>query len=89
MPEYLRKWNPIIYDWLKSYLYIHFRKWLPTSIAILLVLVVSALEHDFIISTGVGFFRPVYVLQYGIGGKKYSDFVCTHCQMIFTTPLYS
>ena len=77
MPEYLRKWNPIIYDWLKSYMFSQFKKLLPTSLAILLVLVVSAFEHDFVISTGVGFFMPVYVLQYGIGGEKYHMILLT------------
>ena len=69
MPEYLRKWNPIIYDWLKSYMFSQFKKLLPTSLAILLVLVVSSFEHDLVMSAAVGFFMPVYVLQYGIGGE--------------------
>ena len=61
-----------MYDWLKAYVHTPLRKWLPglpASVAKLTVMVLSALEHDFILSTGLGYFMPVYLVEYGICGK--------------------
>ena len=67
--EYLRKWNPIIHEWLKEYVHRPLKKRLPLPLATLIVVLVSAFEHDFILSTGFGYFMPVYLVQYGIFGE--------------------
>jgi sterol O-acyltransferase len=70
--EYLRKWNPIIQEWLKAYVHRPLKKWLPLPLATLIVLLVSAFEHDFLLSAGLGYFMPVYLVQYGICGMLLS-----------------
>ena len=66
--EYLRTWNPITHEWIKAYLHCHLKKWLPPMLAMLTVLILSAFEHDFLISCGIGVFMPIYLVEYGIGG---------------------
>ena len=58
----------MVQEWLKVYLYSHVKRWLPRLPALLLVLVVSSVEHDLLVSTGLGFFMPLYLVEYGIGG---------------------
>ena len=66
---YLRKWNPIIYDWLKAYIHRPLKQHVPLPLAGLAVVLLSAFEHDFLLSAGMGYFIPVYLLQYGVCGK--------------------
>ena len=66
--EYLRKWNPGVLDWLKNYVYHHLRKWTHPLLAILLVLLMSAIGHDVLVGSGVGFFAPFFVMEYALGG---------------------
>ena len=66
--EYLGKWNPVIQEWLKTYLYAYLKRWIPRHGALLLILVLSSLEHDFIIGIGMGFFMPMYLIEYGLLG---------------------
>ena len=44
---------------------------MPSVLAILAVLFVSAIEHDIQISVGTGFFLPVYAITYGLFGGEY------------------
>ena len=70
LPDFLRKWNPIIQEWLKAYVYRPLRSiGLPAGAAMLVILVLSAFEHDFLLSAGLGYFMPVYIVEYGICGK--------------------
>lgn len=73
MPDYLRKWNPVMHEWLKAYVHRPLKKCLPVSLATIIVLLVSAFEHDFIISTGLGYFMPIFLLEYGICGENATD----------------
>ena len=71
LPEYLRKWNPVIHEWLKAYLYRPLRScsvkaWQAT----LIILVISAFEHDLLLSAGLGYFVPVYMIEYAVCGKS-------------------
>ena len=73
MQEYLRKWNPIIQEWLRAYLYKTFKKLMPKSLAMLLILMWSAFEHDFALTAGFGYFMPVYLVEFGMCGKTLSQ----------------
>jgi sterol O-acyltransferase len=66
--EYLGKWNPVILEWLKSYFYAYLKSWAPRAVALLAILLLSAAEHDFLIGTGLGFFIPMYLVEYGLIG---------------------
>jgi hypothetical protein len=69
LPDFLRKWNPLIQEWLKAYIYRPLRSTgLPAGAAMLVILVLSAFEHDFLLSAGLGYFMPVYIVEYGICG---------------------
>ena len=71
LSEYLRKWNPIIHEWLKAYVYRPLRtRGVPAWQATLVILVVSAFEHDFLLSAGLGYFMPVYMIEYGLCGES-------------------
>ena len=66
--EYLGKWNPVIQEWLKTYFYAYLKNWVPRAVALLAILVLSAAEHDFLIGTGMGFYIPMYLVEYGLIG---------------------
>ena len=56
-------------EWLKEYVYRHIRKRVHPILAVFLVLILSALEHDFQIAIGFGFFMPMYLVEYGLMGE--------------------
>lgn len=68
--EYLYRWNPVIQEWLKTYLFSFLKKRMPPVLAIVVVLIVSAIEHDILISIGTGFFIPVLLIAYGLWGGE-------------------
>ena len=75
----------MVQEWLKVYLYSHVKRWLPRLPALLLVLVISSVEHDFMVSTGLGFFMPLYLVEYGIGGVCVRVFIslCVFVTLFF------
>ena len=70
LQEYLCKWNPVIQEWLKAYVFTPLKKWIPPVLAIVAVLFLSAIEHDILISIGIGFFVPVLLITYGFWGGE-------------------
>lgn len=66
---YYRKWNAVVHDWLRTYLYfdvIRFSKGnAKKGIAMASVFVVSAIVHEHIIAGSLGFFYPVMLLMFG------------------------
>ena len=70
LAEYLRKWNPVIQEWFKDYVYHHLRRHTHPTLAILLILLISAVAHDLLVGCGVGFFVPLYILEYSVGGTR-------------------
>ena len=35
----------------------------------LVILIMSAFEHDFLLSAGLGYFMPFYMVEYGVCGE--------------------
>ena len=56
----------MVHDWLKEHLHRHLKKFIPSIVSMLVVLLLSGIEHDVLISTGLGYFMPMYLVQYGI-----------------------
>ena len=68
LQNFLRSWNPIVHDWLKAYMQPTLKKLVPQPLATMVIIVMSAFEHDFLFSTGIGYFIPLYMVEYGICG---------------------
>ena len=79
LPDFLRKWNLVIHEWLKAYVYRPLRSsGVPARVVMLAILMVSAFEHDFLLSAGLGYFMPVYMVEYGFCGKLiYHELFCS------------
>ena len=85
LPEFLYKWNPVIHDWLKAYVHKHLKKYFPQALVLLSVLCLSAFAHDILVGVGMGFFLPVYLVQYGIGGM--SNVMCEKSTTYWKRPI--
>lgn len=63
--QYYRRWNNVVYDWLHAYIYMDSQKLgCSRSLSMVLVFVVSALVHEYIIFVGLGFFFPALLVVY-------------------------
>ncbi|CAF2996933.1 unnamed protein product [Rotaria sp. Silwood2] len=68
---YYRKWNVVVHDWLYTYVYREIyiltgRK--NRSIPAICVLLLSAIFHEYIMISALGFFYPVMFLLFGVLG---------------------
>ncbi|KAJ3105576.1 Sterol O-acyltransferase 1 [Phlyctochytrium planicorne] len=79
--EYYRKWNGVVYDWLFAYIYMDAVSFLearykkPTAklLAVIFVIEVSAIIHEFILACALGYCFPVLLLMYGGPGNYVDD----------------
>lgn len=63
--EYYRRWNGIVHDWLKEYVYSAVLRTKSTRAnAALAVFVVSAVVHEYMIGMALRFFYPVMFLEF-------------------------
>jgi len=71
--EFYRSWNTVVKDWLRHYIYEDMHKLLQSwrfgrQISMTLVLVISAIGHEYIITFSSGHFKPVnFILHAGCG----------------------
>jgi len=70
--EFYKTWNVVVYDWLFTFIYKDTgAKILNSTWAkAILVILVSAAFHEYIMACGLGFFAPAFIIEYGIGGRK-------------------
>ncbi|KFM66482.1 hypothetical protein X975_13413, partial [Stegodyphus mimosarum] len=67
--QYYRKWNTVVYDWLYAYVYSDtHRLGCSRSVSLVLVFIVSAIVHEYIISLSLGFFYPALLVVYSTLG---------------------
>lgn len=69
--RYYRTWNMVVHDWLYTYIYKDFYEIVIPKrkiLAKLMVFFISSVFHDFIISTAVGFFIPVFLVYFFMFG---------------------
>lgn len=68
--EYFRTWNIIVHDWLYAYIYKDVYEVLTNGnkkMAKLVVFVLSALVHEYLMYNTLGFFFPVMFIQFFFG----------------------
>ncbi|KAF0989047.1 hypothetical protein HZS_7887 [Henneguya salminicola] len=73
--EYYRKWNMIVQDWIRTYLFDEIRHHLPNNIknkmATVLIIILSAIIHDYLFCLTLNKFIPTFIFLYGIIGGMY------------------
>lgn len=80
-PEYYRKWNGVVYDWIYTYLYVDlvsclesykFKPSFAKALASLFVIQFSAIVHEYILACAFGYWFPVLWAMYGGPGLFFS-----------------
>ena len=70
---YYRMWNVVVHDWLYQYVYkdclLLFGNGYK-SVAVILVFILSAIAHEYILILAFGFFFPVLFVLFGGVGRK-------------------
>lgn len=87
-PEYYKKWNVIVHDWLYAFIYRDATERLTRNkvTSTWLVFIVSAIFHEFILAFTFRFCYPVLFVVFGICSSKcnanvsarHSDYLLTH-----------
>lgn len=67
--QYYRRWNAVVYDWLHAYIHTESQSFgCSRSVSMILVFLVSAFVHEYIICLALGFFYPALLAAYGTLG---------------------
>ncbi|CAH0604612.1 unnamed protein product [Chrysodeixis includens] len=65
---YYRRWNRVVYSWLRDHIYLPIAPHTGKSLATFIVFFVSAVAHEVILSLSFGFFYPVLLVEFGLLG---------------------